>query len=191
MNSTLVLQEEEQDISSSGASSIKVSSPQKYWIPRVSLARLGTATTPAVIIAVPEEAIHTYFTTALSIDFSGFQETITSPKTNVVYENRKAVELLLDDKGKHILSQVIELIEDTSHNNGWPLDYIKITYVEDAEVENWRYVLITLFFDSTFEIADEYLHSLYDVLDSLSDLIDGEKQDILQRKLFFDVATAI
>lgn len=192
MNSALVLQEEKQDASSSSASSIEVGASPKYRIPRLPLARLGTATTAEATILTPDEAVYTYFVTAPRIDFSGFYETgIITPRRKVVYKKQGAVKALLGDKGKHTLSRVTELIEGTSHKNDWPLLHVEVTYVEDAEVESWQYVLITLVFDSDFEVADEYLHNFYDELDSLSDALDAEGQNILQRKLFFDVATAI
>ncbi len=190
MNSAVVLLEEEQDGSSS-ASSIQVSVFPKYWTPHIPLARLGSATTSAVIVAVPEEGVYTSPITAPRVDFSGFYETISIRKTKVVYENRVAVEALLGTRGRHILSRVIELVESTSRRNYWPLTHVKVTHIDDTEVENWQYVLVTLVFYSSFEAADEYLHSFYNELDSLADILDAEGQDILQRKLFFDVATAV
>lgn len=192
MNSALVLQEEEQDGSISSASSIEVSVFPKYWTPHIPLARLGSATTSAVIIAVLEDAVYTCPITAPRVDFSGFYETsISTPKTKVVYENQKAVEALLGTKGRHILSRVIELIEGTSHKNDWPLTHVEVIHIDDTEVENWQYALVTLVFNSDFEVADEYLHNFYNELDSLADILDGEGQDILQRTLFFDAATAL
>lgn len=192
MNSALTLQEEKQGTSSISASSIEGSAFPKYRIPRVPLARPGTATTAEAMVLTTEEAIYTYFVTAPRIVISGFYETgITTRKTRVMYKKQEAIEALLGDKGKHVLSRVIELIEGASLKSGWPLRHVEVAHVEDAEVENWQYALMTLVFDSDFEVADEYLHNFYNKLDSLADALDVEGQDILQRKLFFDVATAV
>lgn len=193
MNSAPALQEEKPSVSDISASSIEVSAVPKYRIPHAPLARFGYATTTEAIVFTPETGIYsTYFVTAPRIDISGFYEiSITTPKTRVVYKKQKTIEALLGDRGKHVLQRVIGLIEDASQEQSWPLTHVEVTPIEDAEVENWQYILIVLVFDCDFEVADDYLHNFYYELDSLLDAVSSEEQDILQRELFFDVATTV
>lgn len=193
MNSALALQEEKQGASDISTSSIEVSVVPKYRIPHAPLARFGYATTAEAIVFTPEVGIYSiYFVTAPRIDISGFYGiSITTPKTKVVYKKQEAIEALLGDRGKHVLRRVIDLMEDTSREQNWPLTHVEVSPIEDAEVESWQYILIVLVFDCDFEVADEYLHNFYHELDSLIDAVNSEEQDILQRKLFFDVATTV
>lgn len=193
MNSALALQEDKQSVSSISATSIEVGAVPKYRIPYAPLARFGYAATAEAIVFTPEVGIYpTYFVTTPRIGISGFYEiSITTPKMRVVYKKQKAIEALLGDRGKHVLRRVIDLMKDASREQNWPLTHVEVTPMEDAEVENWQYILIVLVFDCDFEVADEYLHNFYHELDSLIDALNSEEQDILQRKLFFDVATTV
>ncbi len=192
MNSAPALQEEKQGASDISASSIEVSAVPKYRIPHAPLARFGYVTTAEAIVFTSEVGIYSYFITVPRIDISDFYEiSITTPRTKVVYKKQKAIEALLGDRGKHVLRRVIDLMEDTSREQNWPLTHVEVTPIEDAEVESWQYILIVLVFDCAFEVADEYLHNFYHELDSLTDAVNSEEQDILQRKLFFDVATTV
>ncbi len=83
------------------------------------------------------------------------------------------------------------MIRDAAYYRNWPLVRLEIAHVEDKEIKNWRYVLIVLVFNRDFEAADGYLHNFYERLDSLAQVLDSEEQDILRRKLFFDIAAAV
>jgi len=188
VNSPLTLQEEKQS-----ASSIEVGVVPKYRIPYTSLERFrDSITTGAVVFAYDVHSYYAYFTTAPGVDISGlYKAGRTAPRTRVVHMKRASVDALLGNKGRRLLTDVIDLAEDASLKQNWPLNHMEVIYVEDAEVENWQYVLILLVFDCDFKGADECLHNFYEELDSLANALDSEKQDILQRKLFFDVATTI
>ena len=113
------------------------------------------------------------------------------PETKIVYQNVESVGALLGAKGKPVLRKVLGLIRDAAYYRNWPLVRLEIAHVEDKEIENWRYVLIVLVFSRDFEAADGYLHNFYERLDSLAQVLDSEEQDILRRKLFFDIAAAV
>jgi len=193
VNSALALQEEKQSASGISASSIEGSAVPKYRIPRAPLARFKYATTAGTIVFSPEVGgiYSTYLVTTPRINISFDEINITTPKTKVVYKKQKAIEALLSDRGKHVLQRVLDLMEDTSWEQKWPLTHVEVTPIEDAEVESWQYILIVFVFDCDFQVADEYLHNFYHELDSLTDALNSEGQDILQRKLFFDVATTV
>lgn len=188
MNSPLTLQEEKPS-----ASSIEVGVVPKYRMPHTSLERFrGSVTSGTVVFTSDVHAYYPNFVTAPRGDISGlYKAGITGPRIRVVHKKRASVDALLGNKGRRLLADVIDLAEDASLKQNWPLNHMEVIYVEDAEVENWQYVLIILVFDCDFKGSDEYLHNFYEELDSLANALDSEKQDILQRKLFFDVATTI
>jgi len=188
VNSTLALQEEKQD-----TSSVEISGIPKYRIPCIPLALFQDVATTATIVFTSDTLFYnTYFITASGVDISGWYEiSSTIPRIKVVYKKRESIEALLGDRGKRVLRRVIDLMEDTSRQQNWTLTHVEVTPIKDAEVESWQYILIMLVFDRDFEVADKYLHNFYGELDSLADVLDGEEQDILQGKLFFDVATTV
>lgn len=188
MNSPLALQEEKQS-----TSSVEVDVVPKYRIPHTSLDRFrDSVTTGTLVLMYDIHFDNAYFVTTPRVDISGlYKADITVPRIRVVHKKRASVDALLGDKGRLLLANVIDLAEDASLKQNWPLNHVEVIYVEDAEVENWQYVLILLVFDCYFEGADEYLYNFYEELDTLADALDSEEQDILQRKLFFDVATTV
>lgn len=109
----------------------------------------------------------------------------------ISYVNRRSVEALLGGKGKLVLQKMLIRIQESTMEHNWPLVRVGVSYVEDAEVRDWRYVLVVLVFDCTFDIAEKYLHDFYDELDILSNQLSTEEQDILRSMLHLDVATAI
>lgn len=107
--------------------------------------------------------------------------------TTVEYANRFSVEELVGSKGMAVLNRVTGLIMAVSGERGWPLVKIEVAQLNDAEVEDWRYVLVTPVFSSSFEEADKHLRAIYEDVDSLAHALDTDGQDILRRKVFFDV----
>lgn len=187
MNSTISLTEEKQ-----GTSSIGLSDVIKYKMPYIPLSRFEDADTSATIMFTSDViSYHIYFTTP-RVDISRLYETgTTTPRTEVIYKKPISIEALLGDKGERVLGEVINLIDDTSREHDWPLNHVEVIYLEDIEVENWQYILVVLVFNCDFEIADKYLHNLYEELDSLANALGSEDQNILQRKIFFDVTTTL
>ncbi len=117
------------------------------------------------------------------------ESTIATPAIDVVYENQEVVETLLGEEGKKVLRKTLVHIERVARKFKWPLHKIKIQRASDIEVKNWNYVLLVLFFGSSFDAANEYLHLLYVELDGLATTLTSEEQDILQRLIYFDVET--
>ena len=185
MNSTPALAEERRD-----TSSVEIGKVSMYRIPHAPLECFqGVVTSTTLVFAFDPEF---YLITAPRTDINGLYKTSTAiPKTEIVYKSPESVEALLGDEGKHVLEKVIGLIENASQKQDWPLTRVEVNHVEDAQVENWQYVLIVLIFDCNFDAADEYLHNFYEQLDSLTDVLGNEEQNILQRKLFFDVETTV
>ena len=123
--------------------------------------------------------------------FSVIPCTIVAKPVNVYYANSDAINALLGIKGKEILNKVLSLIQEEAAKEEWPLKEIEVCSTKDFEVNEWEYILMILHFNSTFEIADEYLCGLYEKIDTLSNSFDKEGQEILQRDIYFDVRTFI
>jgi len=115
----------------------------------------------------------------------------TAEPVKVSYINLDAIETLLGTKGKNTLSKVIDLVQKEAEENNWPLAKIEIQYRKDPEVKDWEYVLMILHFNATFEIADGYLCSLYEKIDTLANSLDEKEQKILQRTIYFDVGASL
>lgn len=109
---------------------------------------------------------------------------------DVSYVNPDFINNLLGAKGKDTLNKVIGLIWEEADKENWPLAKIEARHTKDFEVNNWEYVLLTLYFNSDFEAADKYLLTLYDKVDILNDTLSDEARKILQELIFFDVETA-
>lgn len=115
----------------------------------------------------------------------------TAEPVKVSYINLDAIETLLGTKGKNTLNKVIDLVQKEAEENNWPLAKIEIQYRKDPEVKDWEYVLMILHFNATFEIADGYLCSLYEKIDTLANSLDEKEQKILQRTIYFDVGASL
>jgi len=105
----------------------------------------------------------------------------------ITYLNQELVEGLLGNNGNYVLGQVLKVIKDIALE--WPLDRIEISYMRDPEVKDWEYVLLLLVFTCDFDIADRYLHELYNEIDILTSRLSTEEQEVLQRMIFFDIKT--
>jgi len=123
--------------------------------------------------------------------FSVIPCTVVAKPVNVYYANPDAINALLGIKGKEILNKVISLIQEEVAKEEWSLKKIEVCSTKDFEANEWKYVLIILHFNATFEIADKYLCSFYEKIDTLANSLDEEEQVILQRDIYFDVGTSI
>jgi hypothetical protein len=110
-----------------------------------------------------------------------------SSRNLVEYRDPKVIESLLSSVGLSVLGKLIQLIQHTSKQENWPLSKIEIEYIKHYEIENWQYVKLLLFFETDFEKADEYLHSLYPIIDDFALKLTNPEQLILQKSIFFDV----
>jgi len=120
------------------------------------------------------------------------QQSITAtPVMEIVYENRELIEALLGDQGKYVLGKVITLIGDLVQGENLPLSRVEVHHVKDLEAKDWQYVLLVLFLNSDFDTANRYLYDFYKKLDILTDTLNDEERDILQRMLFFDVGSTL
>lgn len=188
MNSMLALEEELHETSSIGFAVYK-----KHKVLYTPLALLQNVAANTEVLFTSEPIANcTYYITAPKVDISGYEyNLINHQRVRVTYKSRESIEVLLGDKGKLILKKIIDLIEGTAQKHNWPLSNIEVTYIEDTEVENWQYVLIAPVFDTDFENADKYLDKLYHELDVLAEALDSQGQEIMQRKVFFDVASTV
>jgi len=114
-------------------------------------------------------------------------EVSKSPK--ISYANQASIETLLGSHGRSALEKVLSLVKRSVAKLDWPLVEVEIRYVRDPEVKDWEYVLLILVFTCDFDTADKHLYELYDQIDILIDKLSAEEQEILQRKIFFDIKT--
>jgi len=103
------------------------------------------------------------------------------------YENIKAVNQILKERGGRVLGQVIACISDASSRGRWPLSRIVVRPVHDAEVAGWSYVLVVLGFNAPFEVAAGYLQGFYERLEDLARELSDTERDVLDERIFFDV----
>jgi len=120
-----------------------------------------------------------------------YKSTLVAPVIDIIPEHRELIEALLGDQGENVSEKVIELIGDSVLKDSWPLVRVEVRPVKDSEVKDWQYILLVLIFDSDFDTANKYLHNFYKKLDILTEQLDIEEQDILQRLFFFDVQTTV
>ena len=172
-------------------SSVELDKIQPYRMPHVPMWYFQDLGMTSLKWWAPEAYV--YHATAPGIDTLGFYWRIagTAPETRVLFHNRASVETLLGGKGRRLLEKLLALIEDTSRKRDWPIIRVEVSQVEDVEVRDWQYILLTLVFGSDFDSADRCLHDFYEELDLLSDTLEQDEQDILRRMLFFDAATAL
>ena len=114
---------------------------------------------------------------------------IKKPFINVSYINRDSIDNLLGIKGKITLGKVVNLIQKEAEEENWPLTKIEVHYRKDPEVEDWEYLVIVLYYDSSFEEANKYLNLLYDRLDEVADRLDPNEKAILAELIYIDIQT--
>lgn len=133
-----------------------------------------------------------WYVTAPRLDSAWFVDIpVVTRRPEVVYRDQLAVERFLGNTGKRVLARLLSLADNMSQELHWPLRYIEIKTVEDSEVRDWQYVLVVFAFASSFMTADSHLHDFYQRVDSSTDLLDEEEEDILRRMVFFDVGTIV
>ena len=92
--------------------------------------------------------------------------------------------------GQRVLDKVLRLANSVSTKQNWPLTKVQLQRYVDMDVPGWEYVLVILFFDSTFEIADNYLHEFYKHLDNLTSQLNEEEKEVMYKFLYFDIETS-
>lgn len=107
------------------------------------------------------------------------------------YESQANVERLLGAKGMVVLDKLVGLVRHTATKQRWPLVRVDVRAIHDPEVKGWEYVLLLPVFDCSFDVAETYLHKLYDDIDAMADRLSKDENDILQKLIFFDVETVI
>jgi hypothetical protein len=107
----------------------------------------------------------------------------------VSFEEEGKVKSLLGQVGTTLLYRILDVIRNTSSRLNWPLQRITVSYTQDSELENWKYVLLRLAFRSSFENADAYLHVLYSEIDKLVAGLDDAQKRLLADYFFYDVET--
>lgn len=114
-----------------------------------------------------------------------------TPPVEILYENQELIDSLLGNQGKLVLEKVINLIQDLTRRENWPLTKIVVHHVKDLEVEDWEYALVVFYFNSDLDTADKYLRDFYKRVDILTEAFSDEEQDILEGMLYFDVGTTV
>jgi len=109
----------------------------------------------------------------------------------VLFDNKETVYSLLGTRGENVLNKVINLIQKEADKKKWPLISLSVNSARDIEIQTWEYVLVLLNFNTCFKDADLYLHELYNQLDVLALTLTEEGQEILQKKIYFDVGTSV
>lgn len=114
---------------------------------------------------------------------------IKKPFINVSYINHDSIDNLLGIKGKITLGKVINLIQKEAEKEDWPLTKIEVHYRTNPEVEDWEYLVIVLYYDSSFEDANKYLNLLYTRLDDMAEGFNPDEKDILAELIYIDIRT--
>jgi len=108
---------------------------------------------------------------------------------NVIYVNRSAIDILLGSQGKAVLEKVVTLVQDTAHEESWPLEKIEIRHIRDFEVKDWEYIVVVLAFNCTFETANAYLEDIYQRLDALVEKLSIQGRELIANLIYLDIAT--
>lgn len=137
------------------------------------------------------KSLPVFLTEKVAVDKIEESRRIDKSGTDILisYADQSAVEALLEEQGKKVLRKTLMLINNTAREFKWPLNKIEIQCASDIEVKNWNYVLLVLFFNSSFDTANECLHLLYGKLDGLATSLISQEQDILRKLIYFDVET--
>ncbi len=59
------------------------------------------------------------------------------------------------------LALVLDHVEPLVRRRKWPLTEVRVSEQQDPEVDRWKYILVTLIFDTSFEQAEKHLRDLY------------------------------
>ena len=138
-------------------------------------------------IAIRENLPHSYNPVADWFQIS--EQVIKRPSINVSYDNKDSVYTLLGTKGEIVLNKVINLIQRVAEEENWPLTKIEVHYRKDPEVEDWEYIVIVLYYDSSFEDANKYLNILYNRLEDVAERLNADEKAILAELIYIDIRT--
>jgi hypothetical protein len=87
-----------------------------------------------------------------------------------------------------LVHRVIAEVKSAARAESWPLNRIEVDLYQDPEAANWEYLVVLLVFDSSFELANQYLGQLYRRLDKFSRGLKGGELTLFRRLIYFDVA---
>ncbi len=118
-----------------------------------------------------------------------YRSYIPSLQFEIEYENQESVEELLGGVEQKVLDKVLRFANSVRVKQNWPLTKVQLQRYADMEVPGWEYALVILFFDSTFETADEYLHEFYKDLDNLTSQLNEAEKEVMYTLLHFDIET--
>lgn len=121
--------------------------------------------------------------------FQILEQVSKKPSINVSYINHDSIDNLLGIKGKITLGKVINLIQKEAEKENWPLTKIEVHYRKDPEVEDWEYLVIMLYYGSSFEDANKHLNLLYTRLDDIAEGLNPDEKDILAELIYIDIRT--
>lgn len=111
-------------------------------------------------------------------------------QTKVSFEAKNKINAFLGEKGVDLLQREIDLIQDVALKNGLPLEKIIVRFERDYEIRSWKYVLARLFFNSTFEEADEFYKIICSQIDVFESALDSESRETLLDKIYYVFETA-
>ena len=114
---------------------------------------------------------------------------IAKAPIDVSFINPNDIDALLSIQGKPILNRMVKLIQDTAHEENWPLEKINIRHTRDFEVKYWEYIVIILVFNCTFETANTYLEDIYKRLDPLVVKLDSQARELIAKFIYLDIET--
>ncbi|HLF05129.1 MAG TPA: hypothetical protein VI855_07925 [Dehalococcoidia bacterium] len=87
-----------------------------------------------------------------------------------------------------LVRRVIAEVKSAARAESWPLKRIEIDLYQDPEVAHWEYLVVLLVFDSSFDLANQYLSQLYRRLDEFSAGLKSGELTLFRRLIYFDVA---
>ena len=115
------------------------------------------------------------------------EQFIKRTSVSISYDNKDSVYTLLGAEGEIVLNKVIDLIQKEAEEGNWPLTKIEVHYERDAEIEDWKYLVIVLDYDSSFEDANKYLDVLYGCLEGLAERLNPDEKAILAELIYVDI----
>lgn len=117
------------------------------------------------------------------------KQVVKRPSIGVSYDKESSVYTLLGAKGKIVLNRLISLVRKEAEKKNWPLTKIEVCYEKDSEVEDWEYIVVLLYYDSSFEEANRCLSSLYGRIDDLAEVLNSDEKKILAELIYIDIKT--
>ena len=87
-----------------------------------------------------------------------------------------------------LVHRVVAEVQSAAGSESWPLNRVEVNLYQDPEVAGWEYLVVLLVFDSSFELANQYLSKLYHHLDRFSGRLKTGEMTLFRRLIYFDVA---